>query len=107
MHVLQHKNSRQGTPPSCSSLKCPVTPLLDLVEFASRPRRIVTFAIFLIKQTLGKLTAVLRRQRVSPLRPTRNVFCCFLGAEARLRLLIHVIAPDAVPARRQSPSSSY
>src|SRR5712692_6331193 len=107
MHVLQHINSRQGTPPSSSSLKCPVTPLLDLVEFAARPRRIVTIAIFFIKQPLGKLTAILRRQRALPLRPTRNVLCCFLSAEARLRLLIHVMGPDTVPARRQSPSPSY
>src|SRR6266702_4170242 len=99
MHVLQHINC-QGPPPYCSSLKCPVTPFLDLVEFAARPRRIVAFAILFIKQTLGKLTAILRRQRALPLRPTRNVLCCFLGAEACLRLLMHAMGPDTVPARR-------
>src|SRR5260221_4186380 len=87
--MLQHITLRHGTPPSRSSLKRPVAPLLDLTAFAAGPLRIVAFPAFRIQQPLGELPAVLRRQRTLPFRPTRNIFGGFLAAQARFRLLVH------------------
>src|SRR5579862_9080526 len=64
-------------------------PLLDFTEFAPRTGRIVALAVLFIEQPLGKLPAVLRRQRALALRPARHVFGRFLAAQARFRLLVH------------------
>src|SRR2546421_602617 len=70
-------------------------PLLDLIDLAARPGRIVPGPVLVIEQPPGEVAPALGRQGPLPLRPARHVIGRLLATQPRFPLLMHRVSQGA------------